>query len=137
MTVQELTYREAIVAAQRDALEDDPSVLLLGEDIGETGGVFKTTAGLLEKFGPGRVCETRTDQFVARPVGQTEQRLAKEIGLGVSIDGDVVEVVHRDAALVQAIPDRFGRKAGPVLGAAEAFLLGRGNHLTIADQARR
>jgi pyruvate dehydrogenase E1 component beta subunit len=36
----------------------DPSVVCLGEDIGAAGGVFKTTVGLLEEFGPGRVWDT-------------------------------------------------------------------------------
>lgn len=51
-----------MVQAVRDALEEemdrDPSVVLLGEDIGRKGGVFKATAGLLERFGPLRVLDT-------------------------------------------------------------------------------
>jgi pyruvate/2-oxoglutarate/acetoin dehydrogenase E1 component len=53
-----LTYREAITKAIADELEDDDDVFLLGEDVAAAGGVFKTTAGLLERFGPRRVLDT-------------------------------------------------------------------------------
>jgi acetoin:2,6-dichlorophenolindophenol oxidoreductase subunit beta len=53
-----LTYREAIVAALADAMDDDPDVVCLGEDIGAAGGVFKTTEGLFERFGGERVRDT-------------------------------------------------------------------------------
>jgi pyruvate dehydrogenase E1 component beta subunit len=52
-----LSYREAINAAMDDALAADPSVVFLGEDIANEGGVFKTNAGLAEKH-PGRVINT-------------------------------------------------------------------------------
>lgn len=54
----EMTYRDAINAALHDALGDDASVLLMGEDVGSDGGVFKTNAGLIEAFGPERVRTT-------------------------------------------------------------------------------
>lgn len=53
-----MTYRDAIVAGQRDAMLADPRVILLGEDIGAAGGPFKTTAGLYEQFGRARVRDT-------------------------------------------------------------------------------
>jgi pyruvate/2-oxoglutarate/acetoin dehydrogenase E1 component len=56
--VSETTYREAIVEALTDELAADESVFLLGEDVAAAGGVFKTTAGLLERFGPSRVLDT-------------------------------------------------------------------------------
>lgn len=55
---QDVTYREAICAALADELESDSSVVLLGEDIAEPGGPFKTTDGLLARFGPNRVIDT-------------------------------------------------------------------------------
>lgn len=58
MTSVSLTYREAIAAALADAMDEDPDVLCLGEDIGAAGGVFKTTEGLFERFGPERVRDT-------------------------------------------------------------------------------
>jgi acetoin:2,6-dichlorophenolindophenol oxidoreductase subunit beta len=54
----ELTYREAINAALHDALAADDTVLLMGEDVGADGGVFKTNAGLIETFGEERVRTT-------------------------------------------------------------------------------
>lgn len=54
----ELTYREAINAAIDDAMAQDDSVLLMGEDVSADGGVFKTNAGLIEKYGPERIRDT-------------------------------------------------------------------------------
>lgn len=57
-TVRELTYLEAIRDGLRFALQHDPSVVLLGEDIGAYGGAFKVTQGLLDEFGDNRVIDT-------------------------------------------------------------------------------
>ena len=54
----ELTYRAAIATAITQEMERDPSVVLIGEDIGAAGGVFKLTEGLLDRFGPDRVRDT-------------------------------------------------------------------------------
>jgi pyruvate/2-oxoglutarate/acetoin dehydrogenase E1 component len=54
----QLTYLEAIRQGIWEEMEHDPSVFLLGEDIGTFGGAFKVTAGMLEKFGPERVIDT-------------------------------------------------------------------------------
>lgn len=56
--MREVTYREAINRAIADELEADDDVFLLGEDVAAAGGVFKTTEGLLERFGPRRVLDT-------------------------------------------------------------------------------
>jgi pyruvate dehydrogenase E1 component beta subunit len=56
--VAELTYRAAIAAGIAQEMERDPNVVLIGEDIGAAGGVFKLTEGLLDKFGPERVRDT-------------------------------------------------------------------------------
>ncbi len=53
-----LTYLEAIRQGLWEEMERDPSVFLLGEDIGVYGGAFKITAGMLEKFGEDRVIDT-------------------------------------------------------------------------------
>ena len=52
------TLLEAIRQALLDEMKDDPSVYLRGQDIGEFGGAFKVTSGLLEQFGEGRVRDT-------------------------------------------------------------------------------
>ncbi len=49
---------EAVNAALAEELERDPSVILLGEDIGMHGGVFRATDGLQKRFGPQRVIDT-------------------------------------------------------------------------------
>lgn len=54
----ELSYRDAVNAAIRQEMRRDKSVVFIGEDIGAAGGVFKTTGGLLEEFGPLRVRDT-------------------------------------------------------------------------------
>lgn len=54
----QLTYLEAIRRGIWEEMERDPSVFLLGEDIGHYGGAFKVTAGMLEKFGEDRVIDT-------------------------------------------------------------------------------
>jgi pyruvate/2-oxoglutarate/acetoin dehydrogenase E1 component len=54
----ELTYRGAIAAGIAQEMERDSNVVLIGEDIGAAGGVFKLTEGLLDKFGPERVRDT-------------------------------------------------------------------------------
>jgi acetoin:2,6-dichlorophenolindophenol oxidoreductase subunit beta len=56
--VAELTYREAVARAIAQEMDRDPSVYFLGEDIAAAGGVFKTTEGLFERFGPDRVRDT-------------------------------------------------------------------------------
>lgn len=57
MTV-EMTYREALIAAKREAMRADPSVMILGEDIGPYGGTFGVTQGLFDEFGSERVIDT-------------------------------------------------------------------------------
>ncbi len=52
-----LTYREAIREALRQAMEADPAVFLMGECIDDPGGVFGTTVGLKERFGSDRVMD--------------------------------------------------------------------------------
>ncbi len=54
----ELNLAQAINTALDDALASDDRVVLLGEDIGRTGGVFRITDGLREKYGPKRVFDT-------------------------------------------------------------------------------
>lgn len=52
------TYLEAIRQALQEEMRRDPSVFLIGEDIGEYGGAFKVTKGLIDEFGERRVIDT-------------------------------------------------------------------------------
>ncbi|HUX04738.1 MAG TPA: alpha-ketoacid dehydrogenase subunit beta [Acidimicrobiales bacterium] len=54
----QLTYREAIARGIAQEMRRDESVVMLGEDIGAAGGVFKGTVGVLDEFGPVRVRDT-------------------------------------------------------------------------------
>ena len=54
----ELTYRDAVAAGLAQEMKRDESVYFIGEDVAAAGGVFKTTGGLLETFGPRRVRDT-------------------------------------------------------------------------------
>jgi len=56
--VAELSYRDAVAYAIAQEMRRDPSLVMLGEDVAAAGGVFKTTVGLLEEFGPDRVRDT-------------------------------------------------------------------------------
>jgi len=58
MSGTELTLGKAINAGLRRAMEDDPKVLVMGEDVGRLGGVFRITDGLYKDFGPDRVIDT-------------------------------------------------------------------------------
>ena len=66
-----LTYREACKQALRQALQQDPRVILMGEDIGRYGGCYAVTKGLLEEFGEQRVRDTPLSEsgFVGAGIG--------------------------------------------------------------------
>jgi pyruvate dehydrogenase E1 component beta subunit len=54
----ELSYREAVAYGIAQEMRRDPALVMLGEDVAAAGGVFKTTVGLLDEFGPERVRDT-------------------------------------------------------------------------------
>ena len=54
----ELSYRDAVTRGIAQEMERDKRVVFLGEDVAKAGGVFKTTVGLYEQFGPLRVRDT-------------------------------------------------------------------------------
>src|SRR4051794_24453581 len=56
--VAELTLVEAVNDALHTELERDSNVMVMGEDVGRAGGVFRATAGLRERFGPDRCVDT-------------------------------------------------------------------------------
>jgi len=56
--MSELTYRQAVAAGIAQEMERDETVVMLGEDIGSAGGVFKLTEGLIDRFGPERIRDT-------------------------------------------------------------------------------
>ena len=60
----ELTLVEAVRAALSRAMEDDPHVLVMGEDVGIDGGVFRATDGLVQRFGSARVRDTPLSELL-------------------------------------------------------------------------
>jgi len=67
----EITFRQALQRGLREALDADPNVFLMGEDIGKYDGAYAVTQGLLEKYGPDRVRDTPISEaaFVGAGVG--------------------------------------------------------------------
>jgi pyruvate/2-oxoglutarate/acetoin dehydrogenase E1 component len=65
------TYREAVRQALREALQRDPLVFLMGEDVGRYGGAYGCSKGLLEEFGPERIRDTPLSEstFVGAGIG--------------------------------------------------------------------
>jgi pyruvate/2-oxoglutarate/acetoin dehydrogenase E1 component len=69
--VSKITYREAVKQAIRDALNGDPRVFVMGEDIGRYGGCYAVTKGLLQEFGEERIRDTPLSEsaFVGAGIG--------------------------------------------------------------------
>lgn len=91
---QKLRMNAAIAAAIADEMRADESVVMFGEDIAKAGGPFKTSAGLLEEFGPSRVRDTPISEmaFTGAAVGAAAMGLRPVIEimfmefLGVALD---------------------------------------------------
>jgi len=84
-----MMLRDALNEALREEMERDPNVFLMGEGIGERGGSYKVTVGLLDEFGPMRVIDT--------PIAEASFTGA---GVGAAITGmrPVVEILFIDFA---------------------------------------
>jgi pyruvate dehydrogenase E1 component beta subunit len=83
----ELTYREAVRGALSQAMREDNSVFIMGEDIAEMGGSMGVTQGMLAEFGPERVRNTPISEMAI--VGT---------GIGAAMQGmhPVVEIMYED-----------------------------------------
>src|SRR5262244_1849818 len=82
-----LTTARAISEGIAQEMERDPAVVVLGEDVGKYGGIFGSTGGLLDKFGPDRVLDT--------PISETA---FIGLGIGAAVEGmrPVVELMFAD-----------------------------------------
>jgi pyruvate/2-oxoglutarate/acetoin dehydrogenase E1 component len=69
--VRRVTYRDAVREAIREALQRDPRVFLMGEDVGRYGGAYAVSKGLLSEFGPERIRDTPLSEsaFVGAGIG--------------------------------------------------------------------
>ena len=70
-TMATTTYREALRTALKEALVKDPRVFLMGEDVGQYGGSYAVSKGLLAEFGPERIRDTPLSEstFVGAGIG--------------------------------------------------------------------
>jgi pyruvate dehydrogenase E1 component beta subunit len=104
MSTRNISYRSAIRFALKEELGRDERVFLIGEDIGEAGGVFKVTEGLFKEFGARRVIDT--------PISETAILGA---ALGASLGGlvPVAEIMFSDFTLVamDQIVNQIAKKA--------------------------
>ncbi len=82
-----LSTSKAMVEAIAQEMERDPSVFYMGEDVGAYGGIFGSTTGLLEQFGPQRIIDT--------PISETA---FVGLGIGAAVEGmrPVVEIMFTD-----------------------------------------
>ena len=85
--MQEITYREAILAALQEEMRRDDKILIMGEDIGPSGGPFKTCQGLYEEFGAARVRDT--------PIAETGF-VGAALGLAITGYRPIAEIMFAD-----------------------------------------
>ena len=69
MSVRELTYAQAVQEALAQAMDADPNVFLMGEEVGEYQGAYKISQGLLDEFGPKRVIDTPITEYGFAGIG--------------------------------------------------------------------
>ncbi|WP_431854273.1 alpha-ketoacid dehydrogenase subunit beta [Azospirillum sp.] len=82
--MKKIKYYQALTRALREEMERDPSVVLFGEDVGPSGGIFAQTRGLHAAFGPLRVRDTPIAEngFVAAAVGAAMTGLRPVVEIG-------------------------------------------------------
>lgn len=83
----EMRYVNAVTQALRDSMEQDPTVVVLGEDVAHAGGSFKATRGLLDAFGSQRVIDT--------PISESSITSAA-VGMALTGLKPVVEIMFMD-----------------------------------------
>ena len=95
------TYRSAVLAALFNEMRRDQSVILMGEDVGAAGGVFKQTEGLLAEFGSERVIDTPISESgafgIAVGAAMTGQRPVFEVMFGDFITLVMDQLVNQAA----------------------------------------
>lgn len=100
-TQRRLTIARAIAEAIGQEMDRDPDVLVMGEDIAKLGGVFGTTTGLLDKFGPERVRDTPISEtaFIGAAVGLAAQGMKPVVELMfVDFFGVCMDAIYNLAA---------------------------------------
>ena len=123
------TLAKALNTGLRAAMEDDPKVIVMGEDVGKLGGVFRVTDGLQKDFGDHRVLDTPLAEsgIIGTAVGLAMRgyRPVTEIQFDGFVfpgfDQIISQVVCRQASLRNELVHLF--RVGPVSLAAEPFPL--------------
>ncbi|PWH20377.1 MAG: alpha-ketoacid dehydrogenase subunit beta [Anaerolineae bacterium] len=103
MSTRELTFAQAIREALDEELARNENIVLFGEDIGAWGGVFRTTEGLYEKYGPDRVIDTPLSEegYIGMAVGiaMTGMHPVPEIMFGDFITLAMDQIVNQAAKM--------------------------------------
>jgi len=103
MSMRELTFAEAIREALDEELARDSRLVVMGEDVGAWGGVFRTTQGLFQKYGPDRLIDTPLSEegFVGLAVGaaMTGMHPVAEIMFGDFITLAMDQIVNQAAKM--------------------------------------
>ncbi len=129
LAIRSITYRDSIREALVEEMEDDPRVIILGEDVGRYGGAYAVSKGLLEQFGDRRVIDTTMAEAMivgaalgaaavgARPVAEImymdfitlvmDQLVNQAAKLHVMFGGQL------SAPMVVRVQQGIGRGAGP------------------------
>lgn len=106
------TYREALGAALRDAMFDDPTIIVMGEEVGRYGGAYGVTKGLWEEFGAERVLDTPISEagIIGAAVGaaMTGLRPVAEL-MYVDFAGVAMDQIANQAAKIRYM---FGGQIG-------------------------
>lgn len=108
--VREVTFVEALNEALHQEMERDPTIIVIGEDVGVYGGIFGVTKGLLERFGSDRVIDTPISEtgFVGAGVGAAAAGLRPVVELMfVDFFGVCMDQIYNQAAKMRYM---FGGK---------------------------
>ena len=104
----ELTLVQAINRGLSEAMRADPDVLVLGEDVGVNGGVFRATEGLFKEFGESRVIDTPLSEPDRRH-GDRDGALRTEAGRGDPVPRLHLSGVRPDRQRARQVPLPLGR----------------------------
>ena len=91
--MRELTYTQALREALAEEMRRDPNIVIMGEDIGHYGGVFRVTEGLINEFGPNRIKDT--------PISESAF-VGMAVGMAMTGKHPVAELMFMDFSLVSA-----------------------------------
>lgn len=108
--LREITFVEALNEALHQEMERDPTIVVMGEDVGVYGGIFGVTKGLLERFGPDRVVDTPISEtaFIGAGVGAAAAGLRPVVELMfVDFFGVCMDQIYNQAAKMRYM---FGGK---------------------------